>query len=113
MKSIYTIKELSLIFKASRKATIRTLRNLNIPMEIKERFQTKIDMSKLKNTNKDLYNSIELASIKAVGKPFYTIRDLSFKFGKTAYGMRRWLKRNNMPAVKCGGKIIVFAASLK
>lgn len=113
MKELYTIRELSSIFKISRKATIRHLRHFNIPFQTKERYTSHIQTSHIKEFNLDLFNSIQLTLEHKVKKPFFIIKDLKSMLNKTHSGAYRWVIRNHIPTSMCGNKTVILASTLR
>lgn len=112
MPNNFTIKQLSNIFKTSPKCVIRYLKAFNVPVKPVRRKRTIITSANILNNNPSLHTSIHLAILNKIEKPFFTIKDLAKKFGKSHSGMYVWLKRNEIPMLKCGNKLVLLAYDL-
>lgn len=108
----YTIKELSSIFKMSKKATTRHLRAFGIPVPTKERCKFIIKSEDIKLNNIALYFSITLTLSNHIEKPFFKIKDLIKLLNKSHSGTYRWLIRHEIPMYVIGNKFIILASTL-
>lgn len=109
---LYTIAQLSQIFKASSETTARILKSFKIPLETKERCTTKIDMNLILLYRPYLYQSIYLTINRDIKKPLFYVRDLCQYFNKKHKTMLRYLKKHNIPMHKVGNKFSILATTI-